>query len=88
MLHISIAIFTDVKWIQERSTSNINRFKISKEDAMQQNINNSEENKFKKEMQQSKAPAGEKIDTSKLEAEGACEIIEGKDEEAVCNVKS
>jgi hypothetical protein len=88
MLHISIAVITDVKWMEAGSTNNINHFKISEEDTMQQNINNSEEVKFKKEMQKSKASAGKEIDTSKLEAEGACEIIEGKDEEEVCKVKS
>ena len=55
---------------------------------MQENTNTSEEKKFKNEMQKSKAPAGEEIDTSKLESEGACEIVTGKDEEEVCHTKS
>jgi uncharacterized protein YjbJ (UPF0337 family) len=52
------------------------------------NISNKAEEKFKERMDKSKATDGEQIDTSKLEAEGACEIIVGKKQESVCEVKT
>jgi hypothetical protein len=54
---------------------------------MESNIGNKAEKKFKGEMDKKKK-AGEQIDKSKLEAEGACEIIVGKDEEEVCMTKT
>jgi uncharacterized protein YjbJ (UPF0337 family) len=55
---------------------------------MQPNISNKPEEKFKKEMEKNKKSAGEQVDTSKLEAEGTCEIVVGKDEKEVCDVKT
>jgi uncharacterized protein YjbJ (UPF0337 family) len=55
---------------------------------MKSNISNKAEGKFKDEMNKNTASAGKQIDKSKLEAEGACEIIVGKDEEEVCAVRT
>jgi hypothetical protein len=55
---------------------------------MKSSISDNAEKKFKEEMKKDKTNAGEKIDKSKLEAEGACEIIAGKDEEKVCATKT
>jgi uncharacterized protein YjbJ (UPF0337 family) len=55
---------------------------------MTPNISGQAEKKFKEKMGKDKANAGEQIDTSKLEAEGTCEIIVGKDKEKVCEIKT
>jgi hypothetical protein len=52
------------------------------------NITSKAEEKFKEKMDKDKANDGEQIDTSKLEAEGTCEIIAGKDQEQVCEIKA
>jgi uncharacterized protein YjbJ (UPF0337 family) len=58
--------------------------KILKEDIMTSNISDKTEKKF----QEVKSVIGEQNDNAKLEAEGACENIVGKDEKKVCEVKS
>jgi uncharacterized protein YjbJ (UPF0337 family) len=55
---------------------------------MKSKISNKAEKKFKEEMNKNKANAGKQIDKSKLEAEGACEIIVGKEQEKICEVKT
>lgn len=60
---------------------------LLKEDTMGSNIGNKAEKEFKEEMAKKKK-AGAQIDKSKLEAEGTCEIISGKDEEEVCEIKT
>jgi hypothetical protein len=67
---------------------NSNQIEILKENTMKSSISDNAEKKFKEEMKKDKTNAGEKIDKSKLEAEGACEIIAGKDEEKVCATKT
>jgi uncharacterized protein YjbJ (UPF0337 family) len=52
------------------------------------NISNKAEEKFKEKMNKTKANDGEQIDVSKLEAEGTCEIIAGKEQEKVCETKT
>jgi hypothetical protein len=52
------------------------------------NISKKAEEKFKERMDKDKANDGEKIDVSKLEAEDACEIIAGKEQEKVCETKT
>jgi hypothetical protein len=52
------------------------------------NISKKAEEKFKEKMDENKANDGEQIDASKLEAEGTCEIIAGKEQEKVCEVKT
>jgi len=54
---------------------------------MGSNIGDKAEKKFKEDID-NKKKAGEQIDKSKLEAEGTCEIIAGKDEEEVCATKT
>jgi uncharacterized protein YjbJ (UPF0337 family) len=72
--------------METKQTSN--PIKILKEDTMTLNISNKAEEKFKEKMNKDKANAGEQIDTSKLEAEGTCEIIVGKKQEKVCEAKT
>ena len=55
---------------------------------MGSNINDKAEKKFRKEIEKDQKKAGEQIDKSKLEVEGTCKIIAGKDEKEVCETKT
>ena len=55
---------------------------------MKSNIGDKAEEKFREEMEKDKKKAVKQIDKSKLEVEGACEIIAGKDEKEVCETRT
>jgi len=57
-------------------------------DTVGSNINDKAEKKFRKEIEKDQKKAGEQIDKSKLEVEGTCKIIAGKDEKEVCETKT